>query len=94
VHIPIAILKHRTILRDNKHVPQVLIQWSDLALEDASWEDMGALDTSRLADKSLFQGEGMLCLLRSTHTDHVSSYMILQLRNTTSYLSIIRNCIS
>jgi Reverse transcriptase (RNA-dependent DNA polymerase)/RNase H-like domain found in reverse transcriptase/Integrase zinc binding domain/Retroviral aspartyl protease len=57
-HVPIAILQHRTILRGNNQVPQVLIQWSDLALEDASWEDTDALDSSRLADKSPFQGGG------------------------------------
>jgi hypothetical protein len=35
-HIPIVILQHRTILRGNNQVPHVLIQWSDLPLEDAS----------------------------------------------------------
>jgi hypothetical protein len=57
-HVPIAILQHRTILRGNNQVPQVLIQWFDLALKDASWEDTDALDSSRLADKSPFQGGG------------------------------------
>ncbi|KAJ4809119.1 polyprotein [Rhynchospora pubera] len=57
-HVPIAILQHRTILRGGKEVHQVLIQWSDLALEEASWEDMDAVDSSRLADKSSFQEGG------------------------------------
>jgi hypothetical protein len=58
VHVPIAILQHRTILRGNKDIPQVLRQWSDLPLEDASWEDIATLDSSRLADKLPLQGGG------------------------------------
>lgn len=57
-HVPVAILQRRTVLRNNKEVNQVLVQWSDLSLEEASWEDEDSLDSSRLEDKSPLQGGG------------------------------------
>jgi hypothetical protein len=51
-HFPVVILQKRTVLRNTKEVTQVLVQWSDLSLEDASWEDEDSLDLSRLEDKS------------------------------------------
>jgi hypothetical protein len=37
--IPKAILKSRTLLRNNVHVSQVLVQWDLSSIDEASWED-------------------------------------------------------
>ncbi|KAJ4757403.1 polyprotein [Rhynchospora pubera] len=58
VHQPIAILARRTILRNGESVPQALIQWSGLLLEDSSWEDFVNVDELRLEDKSSSHGGG------------------------------------
>ncbi|KAJ4749205.1 polyprotein [Rhynchospora pubera] len=58
VHQPIAILARRTILRNGESVPQALIQWSGLLLEDSSWEDLVNVDQLRLEDKSSSHGGG------------------------------------
>ncbi|XP_075515832.1 uncharacterized protein LOC142550639 [Primulina tabacum] len=39
---PLAILNHRRIRRQNTWVPQLLVQWSGLPLEDTSWEDLSS----------------------------------------------------
>lgn len=36
---PMAILDRRMVKRHNQTVGQVLTQWTDSALEDATWED-------------------------------------------------------
>lgn len=36
---PFAMLDRRVIKRKNKEVDKVLIQWTNLTLEDAIWED-------------------------------------------------------
>ncbi|XP_073056862.1 uncharacterized protein [Primulina eburnea] len=40
--LPLAILNHRRIRRQNTWVPQILVQWSGLPLEDTSWEDLSS----------------------------------------------------
>lgn len=58
IHQPVAILDRRTILRNGESVPQALVQWSGLLLEDSSWEDLVNLDELRLEDKSSSHGVG------------------------------------
>ena len=36
---PVKIVARRVIKRDNKPVPQILVQWSNLPPEQATWED-------------------------------------------------------
>ncbi|WMV14796.1 hypothetical protein MTR67_008181 [Solanum verrucosum] len=40
---PQEILERRMIKRGNKAVPQVLVQWSQLSKEDATWEDYNSM---------------------------------------------------
>lgn len=37
---PAAVLQRRTIIRQQKHITQWLIQWAGLTPEEASWEDL------------------------------------------------------
>jgi hypothetical protein len=51
-----------------------LVQWSDLSLEDASWEDENSLDLSRLEDKSpLQEGRNVAPILVYTRRSHGAS---------------------
>jgi Integrase zinc binding domain/Integrase core domain len=73
-HFAVAILQKRTVLRNTKEVTQVLVQWSDLSLEDASWEDENSLDLSRLEDKSpLQEGRNVAPILVYTRRSHGAS---------------------
>jgi hypothetical protein len=58
IHQPVVILARHTILRNGEFVPQALVQWSGLLLEDSSWEDLINLDELRLEDKSSSHGGG------------------------------------
>ncbi|KAJ1704458.1 hypothetical protein LUZ63_004237 [Rhynchospora breviuscula] len=68
VHFPVAVFQKRTVLRNTKEVNQVLVQWSDLSLEEASWKDEDSLDLSRLEDKSPQQeGRNVTPLIYHVH---------------------------
>jgi hypothetical protein len=57
---PLQILDYRWVKRGSKFVPEALVQWKHLALEDATWEDTDHLQqqcsTIHLADKDVLQG--------------------------------------
>jgi hypothetical protein len=60
---PSKILSRRAIKRDNIAVPQILLSWTNLPPEDASWEDYGDI-ASRfpkfiLEDKKNFERGGV-----------------------------------
>jgi hypothetical protein len=58
--LPKAILKTRTLIRNNAHVPQVLVQWDLESPEDATWMDWAPLHLKypslNLEDKVDFNG--------------------------------------
>jgi Integrase zinc binding domain/Chromo (CHRromatin Organisation MOdifier) domain len=60
---PAQILNRRAIKRTNEAVPQLLIRWTNLPLEDASWEDYDLLERHYpqfiLEDKNAFKDRGM-----------------------------------
>jgi hypothetical protein len=61
---PIMLLDNRLIKKGNTTVSQVLIQWSDTAVEDATWEDLEDL-RARFPEalawgQATFQGEGIV----------------------------------
>ncbi|KAL5723866.1 hypothetical protein ACHQM5_007208 [Ranunculus cassubicifolius] len=43
---PLACLGHRIIIRASTNVPQLLIQWTHTAPEDASWTDAATIETN------------------------------------------------
>ncbi|XP_077215503.1 uncharacterized protein LOC143850075 [Tasmannia lanceolata] len=73
---PLGILSTRTILRDNKAVQQVPVQWTGLLPEDTSWEDIKSLQTDfphlHLEDKVDFQGVGNDTLTEQPRNSTVS----------------------
>ncbi|GAU37387.1 hypothetical protein TSUD_22610 [Trifolium subterraneum] len=61
---PIAVLQARTIMRGTQKVHQILVQWDQLPVSEATWEDLDALQnkfpTLNLEDKVSFNGEGIV----------------------------------
>lgn len=59
---PVAVLDRRTILVHGQPVPQILVQWSDLLIEDASWENivdvLADFPSFALEDKGVFEARG------------------------------------
>jgi hypothetical protein len=59
---PHKILAHRQVKRANTAVPQILLSWTNLPLEDASWEDYDEITVRFsyfiLEDKKRFEEEG------------------------------------
>ncbi|GAV68283.1 Chromo domain-containing protein [Cephalotus follicularis] len=57
----LAIVGRRTILRQGKWIDQILVQWQDTPLEDATWDDTQEFrklyPTTDLEDKVLLQEE-------------------------------------
>lgn len=43
VHIPLAVINLRRIIRNNHSIEQGLVQWKDLPPEDSTWEDLDSL---------------------------------------------------
>ncbi|XP_026459596.1 uncharacterized protein LOC113360285 [Papaver somniferum] len=60
IMLPEQVLKIRTVLRGNKMVHQMLIQWTNSSADDATWEDISNIRSHypRFAfeDKDNFQG--------------------------------------
>jgi Chromo (CHRromatin Organisation MOdifier) domain len=60
---PEAILARRAIKRDNTAIPQLLIKWSNLSEDDASWEDYSVIRNVYpdviLEDKNVFEDGGV-----------------------------------
>lgn len=61
VPVPSAIIDRRVIVRQEKQVKQLLIQWSSSQLEDYTWEDLKSiqrlLPSLQLEDKVSVKGE-------------------------------------
>lgn len=61
---PKALLARRLVKKGNAGIPQILVKWSNLADEDATWEDYSAIQAQipefLLGDKSILEGEGVL----------------------------------
>lgn len=59
---PVAVLDKRTILVRNQTIPQVLVQWSDLPVEAATWEAVADMmvdfPSFPLEDKGFFKDGG------------------------------------
>jgi Chromo (CHRromatin Organisation MOdifier) domain len=64
---PKYILARRAIKRDNQAIPRILVKWSNLSEDDASWEDYETIrstyPTAILEDKNDFEGRGVLAHL-------------------------------
>jgi Chromo (CHRromatin Organisation MOdifier) domain len=60
---PEYILARRAIKRNNEAIPQLLVKWTNLSEEDASWEDYTTLKASYpdalLEDKQVFEDGGV-----------------------------------
>ena len=58
---PLVVLDSRVIMRNNREVVQLLVQWSGLHPEDSTWEDLDQFrtlyPTYNLEDKVVFQGQ-------------------------------------
>ncbi|KAJ1694535.1 hypothetical protein LUZ63_011233 [Rhynchospora breviuscula] len=63
IRVPIAILARKLIKRRNAPIAQILVQWQNQPVEEASWEDYDVIKqkfpTAILEDKDGFIGEGM-----------------------------------
>ncbi|PNX92431.1 Ty3/gypsy retrotransposon protein, partial [Trifolium pratense] len=68
---PATILQARTIVRGNKKVHQLQIQWDLNSPEEASWEDLDELQNKfpniNLEDKVVFKGEGIVMRPNNTN---------------------------
>nr|KYP71832.1 Transposon Ty3-I Gag-Pol polyprotein [Cajanus cajan] len=57
---PLKVLQFRVILRENQHIPQVLVQWEGLDISQATWEDALTLQSEypnfNLEDKVVVHG--------------------------------------
>ncbi|MCI39423.1 hypothetical protein A2U01_0060654, partial [Trifolium medium] len=75
--LPKAILKTRTLLRNNEQVPQVLVQWELDAPEDATWMDWAPLHLKypslNLEDKVSFNGGSIVMNENSELTDEFTT---------------------
>jgi hypothetical protein len=61
---PIEVLEARTIVKGNQKVHQVLVQWDQHPIFEATWEDMDDLRQKfpnyNLEDKVVFNGDGIV----------------------------------
>lgn len=79
--IPKSILQFQILLRNNQHVPQVLVHWEGLPVAEATWEDWVPLHHAypylNLDDKVVFNGgsnvmtENATCEMTPGLTDSV-----------------------
>nr|KYP37665.1 Transposon Ty3-I Gag-Pol polyprotein [Cajanus cajan] len=57
---PLKVLQSRVILRENQHIPQVLVQWEGLDISQVTWEDALTLQSEypnfNLEDKVVVHG--------------------------------------
>ncbi|WVY91245.1 hypothetical protein V8G54_036759 [Vigna mungo] len=74
---PVAILKSRVILRGMNQVPQVLVQWEGLEVDNATWEDQSTLQQAfpnlNLEDKVGLNGGGIVTHVERAEESNVNT---------------------
>lgn len=53
---PLLLIDYRSVYRQNRIIPQLLVQWSNSIEEDTTWEDIASMRDLYLEDKVISDG--------------------------------------